>query len=784
MKLQPLKRAPLILAVVVIALVCALRLAGFDFFERLERMTYDLRARAALHFPEPAATNLAFVSIGESGIAAVRNGYLDHDPSQPIGLHFGLYWPREVYGRLVEELSAEGARAVAFDVFFGDLRPDHPLVEMADGSFLESDEYFALQMRRAGDVLLADTGDAPLPALFVTNALALGDVSTEKDSDGVLRRARAFRDYRYWHPVFLQAAEEYGLDLADATNAPGRIILPKIGSTNTVLVPVDAQTNFELAAFVGSRIPPGWPPKARAYTVERVWQMGIVLAARQMGLDLKNAEVDLPGGKITLRGPNGLKRVLPVDGDGWFYIDWRLAPNDPHLLQAPIERLLRQEYQRLNDDTNALDDSFRGKLVIVGSTARGSDLTDRGATPLQRDTFLVSKHWNIANSLILGRFIRRASLPQEMALIALLGAMTAFLTWQLRAFAAGGATFLLAVVYLAVAFWAFIKFRLWLPLVFPVGGAMLTEHVMLVGYRVMFEEAQKRHIKSVFSKMLSPTVVNELLGMEKLALGGGRREITVYFADVRGFTEFTDRSQAKVLEYIRAHNLSEAEAEAIIVEEARETLATVNLYLGIIADIIKRHDGILDKFIGDCAMAFWGAPIPNPKHAAACVRAAIDAQRAIYDLNLGRVQENQRRELQNLVGGTGRPQSRLPILMLGSGINTGMATVGLMGSNQHGLNYTVFGREVNLASRLESLSGRGRIIISRTTFEHLQRDDPELAATCIALPPVKVKGIIAEVHVCEVPWRPPGASPFDEEIFSARSSEGTSFTGLVPREEP
>jgi class 3 adenylate cyclase/CHASE2 domain-containing sensor protein len=773
-KFKPFKRAPLLLAIAVLALVCGLRLAGLDFFERLERMTYDLRARTALHFPAPAATNLAFVSIEESSITAVKNG--------SVGFHFGLYWPREVYGRLTAELSEQGAKAAAFDVLFGELRSDHPPVQMADGSLIENDEYFALQMRRAGNVILAETGDASLPDLFATNALALGDITTMKDSDGVLRSVRAFRDYRRWHPLFKKAADEFGLDLADAKFAPGKIILPQAGTTNTVEVPVDAENNFALTNFVGNELPPGVAPKATAFTGQRVWQMGIVLAAQALKLDLQNAGVDLPRGKIILRGANGVERAIPVDHDGYFYIDWRLTPNDPHLLQAPVESLLAQNFRRLNGETNDFRDDFRGKLVIVGSTAQGNDLTDRGATPLERDTFLVSKYWNIANSVLTGRFIRRASLPAELSLIIFLGAFTAFLTWQLRAFSAAGGTFLLAAVYIAVAFIAFVKYRFWLPLVFPIGGAMLMEHLMLAAYRVMFEEAQKRHVKFVFSKMLSPEVVNELLGMEKLSLGGGREEVTVYFADVRGFTEFTDQSQAKVLEYIHEHNLSGAEAEAAINEEARETLNTVNLYLGAVADAIKQHKGILDKFIGDCVMAFWGAPTPNEKHAAACVRAAVDAQRAIYDLNLKRALENQKRELENMMSRVTRPKSKLPILMLGSGINTGMATVGLMGSDKHGLNYTAFGREVNLASRLEAVSGRSRIIISEATYEHLLREDPELAVACIALPPVKVKGIVAEVKIYEVPWRPPGTLPFDEELFAAAPGEGTSFTGITQRE--
>ena len=193
MKFKPFKRTPVILAVLVLALVCGVRLLRLDFFERLEHMTYDLRARAALNFSAPAATNLAFVSVEESSIAAVKSGRL--------GYRYGLYWPRQVYGRLVEELSAQGAKTAAFDVLFGELRRDHPPVQMADGSLIESDDFLALQMHRAGNVILAVEPGLVPPDLFLTNAFALGDISTEKDSDGVLRRVKAFRVVRRWHPL-------------------------------------------------------------------------------------------------------------------------------------------------------------------------------------------------------------------------------------------------------------------------------------------------------------------------------------------------------------------------------------------------------------------------------------------------------------------------------------------------------------------------------------------------------------------------------------------------------
>jgi adenylate cyclase len=329
----------------------------------------------------------------------------------------------------------------------------------------------------------------------------------------------------------------------------------------------------------------------------------------------------------------------------------------------------------------------------------------------------------------------------------------------MRAFAASAAVLLLLLAYVAVAFFIFVQFRYWLPLVFPVAGAMLVEHVGLVTYRVVFEEREQRRVKSVFSKIVSPDVMNELLQAEKLSLGGTRRELTVFFADVRGFTTLTDEMQERVAEFVRERRLDSATAEACFDESARETLNTVNLYLAVVADAVKTHGGTLDKYIGDCVMAFWGAPTPNEKHALACVRAAIEAQCAIHELNQKRIAENSQREIENrarLSAGL-PPKPPLRALQLGTGINTGLVTVGLMGSDVHQYNYTVFGREVNLASRLESVSGSGHIIISDTTYNHLLREDPALASTCVEMFPVTVKGIRAAVRIYEVPWQTPQA---------------------------
>ena len=563
---------------------------------------------------------------------------------------------------------------------------------------------------------------------------------------------------------------------------PGLVVLPRHGADD-IKLPLDEEGNFDLAAFGGEKLPPGVARKAKPFTEERLWHMGLVLAARGLNLDLAKAEVALDRGRITLRGPGGVERSIPVDANGYFYIDWCIPPNDPQLTQEALEDLLRQDYLRLQGQTNDLPNRWNGKLAVVGSSATGSDLADRGATPLNPDTLLASQYWNVANSILTGRFIRRAPPAVELALIALLGIVAALLTWKLRVLVASALVTLSVVVYVGFGFVLYVQTRYWLPLVLPVGGALLMTHVCLVTWRVVFEQAERRRVRSIFAKIVSPKIVNELLAAETLSLGGARRDITVFFADVRGFTELTDTSQERVAEFVRSRNLTGPASEACFDEQARETLDTVNCYLGLVADTVIKADGTLDKFIGDCVMAFWGAPTPNPKHALACVRAAIEAQRSVYQLNQQRSAANKKRELENLalVAAGQLPKPMLPILFLGSGINTGLATVGLMGSAAEMQNYTVFGREVNLASRLESASGRGRIFIGQTTYEHLLRDDPALAAICVELPPRDLKGFRSAVKAYEVPWRPPGTLPLEEEFATGSATDMASVTGFIQR---
>ncbi len=158
-------------------------------------------------------------------------------------------------------------------------------------------------------------------------------------------------------------------------------------------------------------------------------------------------------------------------------------------------------------------------------------------------------------------------------------------------------------------------------------------------------------------------------------------------------------------------------------------------------------------------MAFWNAPTTNERHAQACVMAAIvDAQRAIQrGLNEQRLAQNPAREIENQARrSAGLPPKPMHVaLQLGSGINSGLVTVGLMGSDQDGLNYTVFGREVNLASRLEGVSGsEARIIVSEATLFSFEAARPGLGRHLPRIGPGKSqRGFRDVVRIYEVPWR-------------------------------
>src|SRR5262249_32137183 len=158
------------------------------------------------------------------------------------------------------------------------------------------------------------------------------------------------------------------------------------------------------------------------------------------------------------------------------------------------------------------------------------------------------------------------------------GVTSAFLTWQFRVLPGTILVFSLALAYTAVAWAVYIQSRYWMPIALPGWCAVLVNYIGILAWQIVFEQAENRRITAIFGNVLSKPILQMLLDSptEKLALGGKRREITVMFSDVRGFTAFTDQSQARVAEDIEKKNLTGAAAEARYDDNARETLDNIN----------------------------------------------------------------------------------------------------------------------------------------------------------------------------------------------------------------
>lgn len=688
MTLKSFKKVPLAIAAAVIVAASLYRLMPWT--QTLPPWNYLLQLEWDT-YDFRARNSIDTSQAAATNLAAI---FIDDDSLQEVNRVYGFSfpWPRQIYGRVLRELKSQGARAVAIDILFAELHPpsDATAVETPGTGRIGSDEFFARQLREFGRAILS-TGPASSQS---SDLLAIPD----------LLRTNAW----------------------------------KIGYTGAG---IDADGVLRRApAFVEDRY------------MGRVWELGILLAAANGGLELEKARVEKDAVVVPAAGNQECR--IPCLPDGTFYINWTMPLNDPRLEQHSIWEVLQMDAMR-QSGKGTPEAVFKDKLVLIGSIGTGNNIADMGVTPLARHTFLCVRYWNIANQIMTRQFIRNCPVWLELALYVLMALAAMLMTWELRPWLSSVGVIVLSAGYVMLAFWLFKFGRFWLPIVLPVGFALFLTHVCSLTYRVVWEQREQRRVKSVFSKVVSPEVVKELLEAPKLALGGAQRRVTVYFADVRGFTEFTDLAYARAEEYARLNNLSGAAAEEFFNAQSRELLGTVNLYLSTIASIVKQHRGTLDKYIGDCVMAFWGAPVPNEKQEVTAVRAAIAAQRALDELNRQRAEENRRREEQNIKrAAAGQPPlALLPLLSLGTGINTGLATVGLMGDDAHMWNYTVFGREVNLASRLEGMSGRGRILIGEATYQALLRDEPELAARCIPQPPVPVKGFRKPVQAYEVPWK-------------------------------
>jgi adenylate cyclase len=376
---------------------------------------------------------------------------------------------------------------------------------------------------------------------------------------------------------------------------------------------------------------------------------------------------------------------IPVDGKSQMRVNFVGGPNT-------FKRLSYANVIQGNFDPGVVKD----KLVLVGMTASG--WTDYWVTPVSTEKMYgVEIHANALDTILKGSFLQETS--------KLIAALTVLFMVVIMGFVMPltrlrWGTVLAVVLFVGYGLGVFFAFdsgyilNIFYPLI-----SLPIMYVTAVISRVFAAQADRREINQLFGRYVSPQVANEILSLanaDELKLGGTRRDVTVLFADMRGFTALSERLSPE------------------------DIVATLNKYLSLIIERVLANEGMINKFAGDNIMAVWNAPQNQPDHALLAVKAALEGQQAIADI----------------------PQDEsLHKVQFGIGINTGPAVAGNVGSEGR-TEYTIIGDAVNLASRLCSNAPGGQIWIGPNTYEQV-KDAVEVEA----LEPQRFKGKAEPVPV-------------------------------------
>jgi adenylate cyclase len=564
---------------------------------------------------------------------------------------FGRWpWPRDRFGYVVRYLKQAGARAVVFDVMFFE----------ADENAEEFDQSFADDLKAAGNVFLPMLFQAE-PAAIPPEAQPRATVTVESSEAGHVPDIHA--GVKLPIPMLAQQARGLGvINLSADADGPTRRV-PLLGQVNGNVVP----------------------------------HLSLAVAQYLLGAD----RLSMRDGRLQI----GTQHV-PLGDDGSLLIDWHGSLEQTyHAKRYSIGRVLQAFAQQEKRERPSLDPAlFKDKIVFVAGTAAG--LYDLRVTPFSASTPGVLIHMAALDNLLHGQGLQAA--PRWFSLTTLLllclasaGTFMLFRSYPVKF----GVTIGLAVAYYGLVVHGFAGHERWLELVFPEAALALTFGTAAT-VEYVTEGKQRRLMRAVFDKYMSSDVVEEIMrNPEAIKLGGEKKEITIFFSDIAGFTTISEKMSPEDL------------------------VTLLNRYLSAMTTIIKTtHRGNVNKYLGDGIMALFGAPLDDPKHASLACYAALDCQ-----VELARLREVWKRE-------------GLPEIGARIGLNSGPCIVGNMGSEER-MEYTVTGDSVNLASRLEGASKYydTLILIGQRTAE-LAKNDVEVREIDL----LRVKGKKEPVVVFEL----------------------------------
>ena len=315
----------------------------------------------------------------------------------------------------------------------------------------------------------------------------------------------------------------------------------------------------------------------------------------------------------------------------------------------------------LGDDYEKLQGEIAGRVVLVGTSASG--LLDLHATPLSANVPGVVIHAEVIDQIVAGQFLSRADWVQGLEILVFLvaGALLVFVVMRLGPMPGLIVAIVLIGAEVAVSYAAFATHGWLLDATFPAAAALLVYGTM-VYFQFARTERDRRDLRRAFGHYVAPQLLAQIeKSADRLKLGGEARQITVMFADMRGFTSWTE-----------AHTPA-------------ETFNMLNLMFGALGQEIITRSGTIDKFIGDAVMAFWNAPIDVADHPRLACEAVLAMRKTLEGYNA---------------------DGRLGGIAVGMGLSTGDALVGNMGLESR-FDYSAIGDTVNVASRVE---GESKII--------------------------------------------------------------------------
>lgn len=402
---------------------------------------------------------------------------------------------------------------------------------------------------------------------------------------------------------------------------------------------------------------------------------------------------NLPAEKMAI--PNSKREIsIPIDEYGFM---------DVNFIGGSGSFQHYSYYLFANDGTMEGNTSVKDKILLIASYSSTGIATDEKKSPYGA-TFGIEHHANAINTILNQDFLHKLTDFQNILIMLVIAVFLGFIVPKLSIVISLVITSLFIISYAVVSYLLFDLSSIVTALSTPLIQTALT-YSMLVTYRVVNEQQEKKYIRQTFSKFVSKSVVDELLkDPSKIKLGGDKKILTVLFSDIRGFTSISEK---------------------LTPEELVEHL---NIYLQGMTDIVINTDGTLDKYIGDAIMAFWGAPIEMDDHPLKACKAAIEMMEALKVMNHRWEKEGK------------------PVLDIGIGINTGDMVVGNMGSSSR-MDYTLMGDNVNLGSRLEGTNKfyGTHIIISEFTYQYVKDD-----VIVRELDLIRVKGKALPVKIYEL----------------------------------